>query len=73
MNAKDYSNIPAEKFRLANRTDKHDQKFDTKAVGFGAVIVVEGTKDKKIGNFFPIIILTDTEDGYRVAVNPDII
>ena len=48
-------------------------EFDTKAVGFGAVIVTQGVKDKKIGNFFPIIILTDTEDGYRVAINPDII
>ena len=34
MNEKDYQNIPAEKFRLANRTDRHDQKFDTKAVGY---------------------------------------
>lgn len=34
MNEKDYQNIPEEKFRLANRTDKHDQKFDTKAVGY---------------------------------------
>ena len=48
-------------------------EFDTKAVGFGAVIVTQGVEDKKIGNFFPIIILTDTEDGYSVAVNPDII
>ena len=48
-------------------------EFDAKAVGFGTVIVAQGVKDKKISNFFPIIILTDTEDGYRVALNPDII
>lgn len=48
-------------------------EFDTKAVGFGAVIVAEGVKDKKIADFFPIIIMTDTKDGYRVAVNPDIL
>ncbi len=48
-------------------------EFDTKAVGFGAVIVTEGVEDKKVGNFFPIFILTDTEDGYRVAINPDIL
>ena len=34
MSEKDYMNIPAEKFRLANRTDKHDLKFETKAVGY---------------------------------------
>lgn len=31
---KDYMNIPKEKFQLANRTDTHDQKFDTKVVGY---------------------------------------
>ena len=34
MKEKDYMNIPDEKFRLANRTDIHDQKFETKAVGY---------------------------------------
>jgi len=48
-------------------------EFDAKAVGFGSVIVTQGVRDKKIGNFFPIMILSDTEDGYRVAINPDII
>ena len=34
MSEKDYMNIPQEKFQLANRTDTHDQKFETKAVGY---------------------------------------
>ena len=34
MEEKKYMNIPKEKFRLANRTDRHDQKFETKAVGY---------------------------------------
>ncbi|MBR0229806.1 MAG: hypothetical protein IJL94_00280, partial [Erysipelotrichaceae bacterium] len=34
MAEKKYMNIPEEKFRLANRTDRHDQKFETKAVGY---------------------------------------
>ncbi|MCM1042761.1 MAG: ABC transporter permease [Corallococcus sp.] len=29
-----YNNIPAEKFALANKTDKRDLKFDTKPVGY---------------------------------------
>jgi len=34
MNKIDINKIPAEKFVLANRTDLHDEKFDTKAVGY---------------------------------------
>ena len=34
MSEKEYMNIPDEKFRLANRTDSHDQKFETKAIGY---------------------------------------
>ncbi|MGI6509557.1 MAG: ABC transporter permease [Erysipelotrichaceae bacterium] len=34
MTSKDYMNIPKEKFKLANRTDSHDKKFDTKVVGY---------------------------------------
>jgi oligopeptide transport system permease protein len=36
MDEKDLMNISKDKFELANRTDMHDQKFDTKAVGYFA-------------------------------------
>lgn len=34
MDEKELMNISKDKFELANRTDMHDQKFDTKAVGY---------------------------------------
>lgn len=49
-------------------------EFDARAVGFGTVIVSDSVQEKKkIREYFPIIIMTDTEDGYRVAINPDTI
>lgn len=49
-------------------------EFDARAVGFGAVIVAQGIKDKKIGDFFPIIIMGEgSEDGSGITINPDII
>ncbi len=34
MDNEKYTNIPKEKFQLANKTDSHDKKFDTKSVGY---------------------------------------
>lgn len=36
MDEKELMNISKDKFELANRTDMHDQKFDTKAIGYFA-------------------------------------
>lgn len=52
-------------------------EFDAKAVGFGSVIVAsskkEKTLNKKISDFFALITLTETENGYDVEINPEII
>lgn len=47
-------------------------EFDSSAVGFGTVIVGGGVEDKKIHDFFPIIIMTNLGERYRIEINPNL-
>jgi len=48
-------------------------EFDAVSVGLGVVMATGTPKDKKVGDYFPIMILDDTQGVYKVSINPEII
>jgi len=48
-------------------------EFNARQVGIGVVMVAEGLGNKKIGDFYPLIIMDHTQDGLKVEINPEII
>lgn len=49
------------------------KEFDASASGIGVVIVSGGMDDKKVGEFFPILLLDDIQGAYKVRINPEIV
>lgn len=50
-------------------------EFDAQAVGIGVVIVAESSSRKKIGDYFPLLLLDPDEEspeGEKIRVNPEI-
>lgn len=47
-------------------------EFDASACGVGVVIAASSPKDKKIGNYFPIMILDNTQEERKLIINPEI-
>lgn len=48
-------------------------EFEASAAAIGVVITVKEPKDKKIGNYFPIVIVDDTQEDMNITINPEIV
>lgn len=48
-------------------------EFEASAAAIGVVIAAKEPKDKKIGNYFPVMILDDTQEKTEITINPEII
>lgn len=48
-------------------------EFDAGVAGVGVVIATSTPRDKKIGNYLPIMILDNTQDGKTLTINPEIV
>ena len=48
-------------------------EFDASVCGVGVVIVTAKPVDKKVGDYFPIMILDNTQEQHKLKINPEII
>ncbi|MBQ2456451.1 MAG: pur operon repressor, partial [Firmicutes bacterium] len=48
-------------------------EFDASAVGIGVVVVAGGTGGKKIGNYLPLLLMSeDADKKLRMDINPEL-
>ena len=48
------------------------KEFNAVPVGTGVVMVANGIENKKVGDFYPLIIMDQTQGGLSVKINPEI-
>ena len=49
------------------------REFDSTQVGIGVVMAAQTTETIKIGDYFPVMMVNDTQGRYKVSINPEII